>query len=61
MKTLQIRRGHEMKRMVIILVMLAFASSFLGCAGMCRTQRSALSGAGIGAAGGPIQVAAGED
>jgi len=43
-----------MKRIVIVFVMLAFVFTFVGCAGMSRTQQTTLSGAGIGAAGGAI-------
>jgi len=54
MKTLQLRRRYEMKRTVIILMMLAFVFTFVGCAGMSRTQQTTLSGAGIGAVGGGV-------
>lgn len=43
-----------MKRIVIILVMFAFVFSFVGCAGMSKTQQTTLSGAGIGAVGGGV-------
>ena len=43
-----------MKRIVIVFVVFAFVFSFVGCAGMSRTQQTTLSGAGIGAAGGAI-------
>ena len=43
-----------MKRIVFAFVMLAFVFTFVGCAGMSRTQQTTLSGAGIGAAGGAI-------
>jgi uncharacterized membrane protein len=54
MKTSQLRRRDEMKRIVIIFVMLAFVFTFVGCAGMSRTQQTTLSGAGIGAVGGGL-------
>lgn len=43
-----------MKRIVIIFIMLAFVFTFVGCAGMSRTQQTTLSGAGIGAVGGGV-------
>ena len=43
-----------MKRIVIVFVMLAFVFTFVGCAGMSRTQQTTLSGAGIGAVGGGL-------
>ncbi len=43
-----------MKHIVIVLVILSFALTLAGCAGMSRTQQTTLSGAAIGAAGGGL-------
>ena len=43
-----------MKRILIVFFMLAFVFSFVGCAGMSRTQQTTLSGAGIGAVAGGV-------
>jgi len=43
-----------MKRTMIAFVMMVFVFTFVGCAGMSRTQQTTLSGAGIGAAGGAV-------
>ena len=43
-----------MKRMAFVLIILAFACTSLGCAGMSHTQQTTLSGGAIGAAGGAV-------
>jgi osmotically inducible lipoprotein OsmB len=47
------RASLVLKRIMFLLVVLAFAST-LGCAGMSRTQQTTLSGGAIGATGGAV-------
>ena len=46
------------KHIVIVFVILTFAFTFTGCAGMSRTQQTTLSGAAVGAVGGGVLGAA---
>ena len=48
-----------MKRFAAMLIVLATAGSLPGCAGMNDTQQRALTGTGIGAAGGAVLGAIG--
>ena len=41
-----------MKRLIGIVLLVALAVTFVGCAGMTTTQQTTLSGGAIGAAGG---------
>ena len=47
-----------MKHIAVILIVLVFAFTFVGCSGMTRTEQTTLSGAGIGAVGGAVLGAA---